>query len=121
MTDPTPLNVAEARAARAKRRLGATVGALQSRLDLRTVARDAVDGLTDTGEKALRGGVDAAIRHPGRVAGALALAAALLGRRRIAALVGKSRPDRNEAAQPVVAPARSTTDSLPIPARRKTR
>ena len=86
MSDPTDVHGAEARVAEARKRFGDTVGALQTKLNPRVVARDAVDGLTEGGEKALRSGVETARQHPDVVVWAMTLATALLARRRIAAL-----------------------------------
>ncbi len=86
MSDPTDVHGAEARVAEARKRFGDTVGALQTKLDPRVVARDAVDGLTEGGEKALRSGVETARQNPELVVWAMTLATALLARRRIAGL-----------------------------------
>ncbi|WP_085809422.1 DUF3618 domain-containing protein [Sphingomonas sp. TZW2008] len=91
MSDPTDVHSAEARVAEARKRFGDTVGALQTKLDPRVVVRDAVDGLTESGEKALRSGVETARQNPEIVVWATALATALLARRRIAGLF-KRRP-----------------------------
>lgn len=64
MSEPIDVHSAEARVAEARKRFGDTVGALQTKLDPRVVARDAVDGLTEGGEKALRSGVETARQHP---------------------------------------------------------
>ncbi|MBN8840190.1 MAG: DUF3618 domain-containing protein, partial [Sphingomonadales bacterium] len=48
VSDPTELDRAEARAAEARLRMTETLTELQTRLDPRNVAREAVDGLTDT-------------------------------------------------------------------------
>ena len=80
------LALAEARAAAARERLNRTIGALQVKLDPRLLARGAMDGLTESGTKALRTSVDTAKTHPEIVAGVGALAVAWLGRRRIASL-----------------------------------
>lgn len=87
-SDPDALTVAiaEERAAAARRRLGDTVGTLQARLDPRSVARDAVDGLTESGEKALRTGVATARSHPDAVMVGATIVVAWLARRRIARL-----------------------------------
>jgi Protein of unknown function (DUF3618) len=87
-SDPATANLAlaEARAAAARERLNRTIGALQAKLDPRLLAREAMDGLTDSGTKALRTSVDTAKTHPEVVAGVGALAIAWLGRHRIASL-----------------------------------
>lgn len=108
MSDPTELARAETRAADAKQRLGNTIEALQARLDPRVVAREAVDGIAETGK-----------RHPGKVAGALALIAAFLGRRRIGALIGKARTSTDETAQPARARRVRPARPRPAPAKRK--
>jgi phage host-nuclease inhibitor protein Gam len=83
---------AEARAAAAKQRLGATAGALQERLAPQALARDAADTLADAGRKALDSGVETARANPGLVVGGVAAAIAFLGRNRLISLVrGKKR------------------------------
>lgn len=77
---------AELRAKAARARLRATVDTLQERLDPRTVARDAVDGIADTGGKALNRAADAVERHPAAIVGAAAAIALVTGRHRIARL-----------------------------------
>ncbi|QNE30929.1 DUF3618 domain-containing protein [Sphingomonas sp. NBWT7] len=106
MSDPTGIHTAEARVAEARRRFGDTVGALQAKLDPRVVARDAMDGLTEGGEKALRSGVETARQHPDAVVWSVTLAAALLARRRIAALFkrrGRGAAQRNSETAPSLA------------------
>lgn len=81
--DAATVALAEARAAAARRQLGETVGTLQARLNPRIVARDAVDGLTESGEKALRTSVETARAHPSAVMVGASIALAWLTRRRI--------------------------------------
>lgn len=106
--DPA-LALAEARVAEARRRMGNTLGTLQTRLDPRIVARDAVEGIAESGEKALRTGVETAKAYPGVVAGALTLAGALLARRQIGALFGR----RAKPAAPKDATAARRARSIP--------
>ena len=84
--DAAAVALAEARAAAARQRLGDTVGTLQARLDPRSAARDAVDGLAESGQKALRSSVQAAKAHPDAVMVTAAVAIAWFSRRRIAGL-----------------------------------
>lgn len=81
----TDLDRAEARAALARERLGSTVETLQAQLDPQVLLTKAKAGVVDGGERAARASVDAARRNPAAVAGGIALIAAFLGRRRIAA------------------------------------
>jgi sirohydrochlorin ferrochelatase len=82
--DAATVALAQARAAAARQRLSETAGTLQARLNPRVVARDAVDGLTESGEKALRTGVETARAHPDAVMVGASIAIAWLTRRRIA-------------------------------------
>ncbi len=93
-TDPQAATVtlAEERAAAARQRLSETVSTLQVRLNPRVVARDAVENLQETGEKALRSGVATARANPEAVVWVLTAATAWLARHRIiAALRGPKR------------------------------
>lgn len=101
MSDTNEIASAEARAAAAKQRLSSTLGELQTRLEPGKVLRDAVDGITETGK-----------RHPGKIVGAVALAAAFLGRHRIGAMF-RRKPD-DDAQPPVTRRVRTaTTGSRP--------
>jgi hypothetical protein len=115
-TDPdaAALATAEARVAAARNQLGETLGTLQARLDPRVVARDAVEGLTETGEKALRTSVETARAHPSAAVGAATLAFAWLARRRIAAALRWPRK-RSATGAPL---ARSIPGDWPDPAER---
>ena len=75
----------EARAAKA--RLDETVTALRDRVDPRTLAKHAADGLREQGEVA----VDVARRNPGVAAAALAAAGLLIVRRPILALFRRKK------------------------------
>lgn len=93
----TPIALAEARVVEARRRLGETATTLQAKLNPRVVARGAIDGIADSGEKALRSGAEAARAHPNAVIGAVTLAAAWFTRHRIATLFRRTpREDRGE-------------------------
>ncbi|WBH17149.1 DUF3618 domain-containing protein [Sphingomonas radiodurans] len=120
--DPGALQVteAEARAAAARHRLTETVGTLQTRLNPRIVARDAVEGLTESGEKALRTGVETARAHPSAVMVAATIAVAWLARRRIGAALRlpRKRTETNATGLPL---ARSIPGDWPEPAERKKR
>ncbi len=112
--DPQAATVvlAEQRAAAARARLTDTVGALQVRLNPRVVARDAVENLQETGEKALRSGVATARANPEAIVWAVTLATAWLARRRIgAALFGRKR-------ETATALARSIPGDWPLAAER---
>ena len=103
MSEPTELDRAEARAAEARLRMTETLTELQTRLDPRNVAREAVDGLTDTGARALDAGLGAAKRHPGKIAGGVALLAAFLGRHHNAKQIGKARSAKPSRKNPLKA------------------
>jgi hypothetical protein len=98
-TDPQAITVAlaEERAAAARQRLTATAGTLQVRLNPRAVARDAVENLQESGEKALRSGVETVRANPEAVVWAVTLATAWAARHRIGALFGRPRPKRETA------------------------
>ncbi|MFW2852595.1 DUF3618 domain-containing protein [Sphingomonas sp. TX0543] len=83
MTDISELYRAEARAAEARARMNATLGALQVRLAPKNVAREAIGQISETGARAVEASVSAARRHPGKIAGGVALLAAALGHRHI--------------------------------------
>lgn len=109
------VTLAEARAAEARKKLVETVGTLQTRLDPRIVAREAVDGLTATGEKALRSGVetlrtgvDTARAYPSAITTGLTLVIAVLARRRIANLFTRRTSAKKDAAT-----ARALARSIP--------
>lgn len=119
-TDPQAATVAlaEERAAAARQRLSASVASLQARLDPRAVARDAVENLQESGERALRTGVQTARAHPDRVVWAVALAIAWLTRRQIAAAL-RRKPSRD--AETAAQLARSIPGDWPQSAERKNR
>lgn len=101
-TDPQAATVtlAEERAAAARQKLSNSVATLQARLDPRVVARDAVENLQESGERALRTGVQRARAHPDRIVWAVALTIAWLTRRQIAAALSRKRSrDAETAAQ----------------------
>lgn len=104
MTQSTELEQAEARVAAARERLTDTLGTIQARLEPRAIVREAVEN----GAEALQSGVAAAKRHPGKLAGIGALAAAFLARHRIAAFIAKVR-------------RRAETDETPAPSARSPR
>jgi len=109
----TDLDLATARAAEARLRLSATVEALQLRLAPRTIAREAIDGLAATGEKAIDLGAETARQHPGKIVALATLLAALLARRRIGALIRRARP-----AKPAAPKRVSTLKGAPAPTER---
>lgn len=119
-TDPQAATVAlaEERAAAARQRLGDSFATLQARLNPRVVARDAVENLQESGEKALRTGVQSARAHPDRVIWAVALAIAWLTRRQIVAALTRKRPHDAETAAQL---ARSIPGDWPQSAERKNR
>ncbi len=87
MSDTTGIAAAEARAAAAKQRLGATVNELQDRLAPQALAKDAVETLSEAGRKALDSGVETAKANPALVAGGAAALLAFFNRRRLWSLV----------------------------------
>lgn len=121
-TDPDALQLAEAQArvAVARHRLSETVGTLQVRLNPRVVARDAVEGLTESGEKALRTGVETARAHPSAVMVAATVALAWLARRRIGAALRLPRKHKEPSATGLPL-ARSIPGDWPEPAERNKR
>ena len=80
----TELQIAEARAAQARERLGQTVETLQAQLDPQLLMQKAKDSVADGGGRAARASVRAAKRNPAAVAGGVAVIAAFLGRHRLA-------------------------------------
>jgi len=119
MSDSGHLDLAKARSTDARRRLAGTAAALQHRLDPHVVAREAVDGIVEHGANALLSGVDSARRNPFKLAGAVALIAAFLGRRKIVDAVEKARAPKPKklAARPRV----RSTQPRPTPAKRISR
>lgn len=99
----TELDLATARAAEARLRLNATVETLQARLAPRMIARDAIEGLTATGEKAIDIGTETAKRHPGKIIVLASLLAALLARRQIGAAIRRALPAKPAASKRVPA------------------
>ena len=100
MTDPVQrLAAAEANAALAKQRLSRTLGVLQERLNPGRLAREAASDVIDVGNVA----ADNARRHPGALAGAVAVAGLLLGRHRVLALF-TGRPRAASRARPANLP-----------------
>ncbi|WP_293872748.1 MULTISPECIES: DUF3618 domain-containing protein [unclassified Sphingomonas] len=85
--DPaTRLATAELEAAAARERLSLTVSRLQVRLNPKTLALQAARDVADKGGAAAQASLDTAIRNPGAVAGATAVAGLFLARHRIASL-----------------------------------
>ena len=85
--DPaTRLADAELQAAAARERLSATIGRLQVRLNPRTLALQAARDVADKSGAAAQASLNTAVRNPGAVAGATALAGLFLARHRIAGL-----------------------------------
>ena len=109
-TDPAVPEVvlAEVRVAEARKRLGETVSTLQTRLDPRVVAREAVDGLTASSEKALRSGVETARAYPSAVTTGVTIAIAVLARGRILNLFKRRRSVKRDPAT-----ARALARSIP--------
>ncbi|AIT06059.1 phosphatase [Sphingomonas taxi] len=89
MSAPLPtlrLAEAEAEALAARERLNATLGKLQVRLNPRALALQAARELTDKGGAAAQASLNTAVRNPGAVAGATAVAGLFLARHRIVSL-----------------------------------
>jgi len=85
--DPaTRLADAELEAAGARERLSSTLGKLQVRLNPRALALQAARDVSDRGGAAAQASLNAAVRNPGAVAGATAVAGLFLARHRIASL-----------------------------------
>lgn len=74
---------AELEAAVARQRLSATLARLQVKLNPKTLARQAMVEVTDKGGAAAQAGIETARRNPAAVAGVVALAGAVLARRRL--------------------------------------
>ncbi|WP_242146616.1 DUF3618 domain-containing protein [Sphingomonas sp. BAUL-RG-20F-R05-02] len=81
------LALAQTQARAAKARLDETVGALRDKVDPRTIARHAADGLREQGEVAAA----VAQRNPGVVAAILTAAGVLLIRRPVMALFRRKK------------------------------
>lgn len=81
------LAAARAQAREAKARLDETAGALRDRVDPRTIAKHAAEGLREQGEAAAA----VAQRNPGVVAAALTAAGLLLVRRPVMALFRRKK------------------------------
>lgn len=113
------VTTAEARVAAARARLSGTVETLQIRLDPRTIARDTVESIADSGERAIRSGVDTARRNPGLIAGAAALIGLWLAREKVQALVIDVLPKRPRRPKPASAPRVTKTRLRPLPVKRK--
>jgi len=77
---------AEAQAVLARERLSATIGKLQVKLNPKTLARQAARDVADKSGAAAQAGLNTAVRNPGAVAGATAVAGLFLARHRIASL-----------------------------------
>lgn len=110
---------ARARAAAARARLSGTIDTLQTRLSPRALARDTVDSIADSSERALRNGADTVRRNPGLAAGVVALAGLWLARDRVKAMAASLRPGRRAPAKPPQTPSVRTTRARPAPAKRK--
>ncbi|RZF66126.1 hypothetical protein EWE75_01700 [Sphingomonas populi] len=96
MSDPVDsVAAAQERARLAKMRLEGSVAALRERVDPRSIARKAADGLREQGEAA----AGAALRNPGIVAGALAAAGLLIARRPVLALFRRRHKDTKAASK----------------------
>jgi Protein of unknown function (DUF3618) len=113
------VTAAHARVAAARARLSGTVETLQTRLDPRTIARDTVESIADSGERAIRNGVDTARRNPGLIAGAAALVGLWLARDKVKALVTDVLPKRAKTPKPASNPRVRTTRPRPMPVKRK--
>lgn len=96
MSAADDLDVAEARAALARERLNGTVGALQTKLEPKSLALTARVEAERGGRRAAR----AAAGHPAVAAGAVALLLGFLARRPIASLARKVVGRRRTAAKP---------------------
>lgn len=81
------LAIAQAKAHDAKARLDGTLAALREKVDPRTLARNAADGLREQGEAAAA----AARRNPAIAGAALAMAGLLLARRPVLALFRRKK------------------------------
>lgn len=118
--DPQAATVAraQARAEAARQRLSQSASTLQARLDPRVVARDAMDNLQDSSERALRTGIRSAQAYPERVVWGLTVALAWLARRRIAAAFASKRQLKAETDARL---ARSIPGDWPQSAERKSK
>lgn len=94
-----PVVAAQERARIARARLEDSVSALRKRVDPRTIAKNATEGLREQGEAAAA----VARRNPGIVAGAIAVVGLLIVRRPVLALFRRRRKDTK------VAPKHSIT------------
>lgn len=100
MMDPVQrLAAAEANALAARQRLSRTLTALQERLNPKRLAREAAHDVVDAGTVA----ADNARRHPGALAGAVAVAGLFLARHRVTTLL-TGRPRRATRARPASLP-----------------
>lgn len=120
MTDMSELDHAEARAAAARERMTATLGLLHTRLTPENVADEAIRQIGQRSARVLDAGVSAAKRHPGTVAGGVALLAAFLGRHHIGALIGNLGDRLRNRRKPARVP-RVPSDKTPPGAERKER
>ncbi|KQS04659.1 hypothetical protein ASG11_10680 [Sphingomonas sp. Leaf357] len=84
------VEIAEARSTAARARLANTLSLLQSRLSPKALAQEAASNLIAKGQEIASDGVDAAKRHPFRIAGALAAAGVVLARRPLSRLLTRS-------------------------------
>lgn len=80
------LAAAEVDAAVARERLSVTLAKLQVKLNPRTLALQAAREVADKGGAAAQASLNTAVRNPGAVAGATAVAGLFLSRHRIASL-----------------------------------
>jgi hypothetical protein len=92
VTPALTLAEAEAQAAAARERLSTTLGKLQVRLNPRTLASQAAREVADKGSAAAQASLNTAVRNPGAVAGATAVAGLFLARHRIASLFRRKPP-----------------------------
>lgn len=109
LIDPE-LDLAEARAQRARKRLTDTLVALQARLNPRALAKEAAEELKEAGEQMLRNGVEAVKQQPVKAAGVAAAVGLFLLRKPLRKLA--------ERAQETPAPSESLTTKRAPPRRR---
>lgn len=83
---------AEAEAAAARERLADTFGKLQVRLNPKVLASQAAREVADKSAAAAQASLNTAVRNPGAVAGATAVAGLFLARHRIASLFRRKSP-----------------------------
>ena len=96
MTDPVQrLATAEANATAARERFSATMADIQDRLNPKRLAREAASDMADAGSVA----TESVSRHPGALAGIVALAGLFLARHRVFALLS-GRPRAQSRAYP---------------------